>query len=81
MSLIEVIPQMIYQETDGIIPTTKQPGKVMRMKNDGILQKIVGRYGMSPAAFKKFVTVLNQNLKKYEEKFGEISINPPEFLH
>ena len=81
LSMLEVIPQMKYTEQDGINPRTQQPTKVAKLQNAGILQKIVGRYGMSPASFKKLVTLLNQNLKKYEEKFGEIAIQPPEYMH
>ena len=72
---------MKFVEEQTVHPTTKQPGKVMRLKNDYILQKLIGRYAMSPASFKKLVGVLNQNLKKYEQKYGQIDIHPPEFMH
>ncbi|MCY3410337.1 MAG: DUF3467 domain-containing protein [Candidatus Heimdallarchaeota archaeon] len=81
LTVLEVLPQMKFVHEDVMHPTTNQPGKVARLKNDFILQKIIGRYAMSPASFKKLVNVLNQNLKKYEEKFGEIDIHPPEFMH
>lgn len=81
LSMIEVIPQMKYTEQDGLNPITKEAIKVAKLQNAGIIQKIVGRYGMSPASFKKLVTVLNQNLKKFEEKYGEIAIRPPEYMH
>lgn len=78
VSLIDTIPQMQYKHQDvGLEPNKR---KVAKLHTDHLMQMIVGRYGMSPASFKKFVNILVQNLKNYESKFGEISINPPEFL-
>ncbi len=81
LTMLEVIPQMKYTFKEVPHPKTGLPTKVARMANDGLVQKVVGRFGMSPATMKKLVTVLNQNVKNYEAKFGEISINPPEGLH
>lgn len=79
LSIVEAIPQMQFSSQESI----NQDGKtrnVARISSSGILRKIIGRYGMSPAAFKKLVTVMNTNLKQYEDKFGAIAINPPEGL-
>lgn len=81
LTLLEVIPQMKFEVQDIIHPKTQKPSKITRMTNDGILQKVVGRYGMSPASYKKMVQIMNQNLMNYEKKFGEIMIQPPEFMH
>ena len=79
LTVIEVIPQMEYSTSDTITPEGKSK-KVARLKTSGIIQRVVGRFGMSPAAFKKMVTVSSTNLRQYENKFGEIAINPPEGL-
>ena len=79
MSMIEIIPQM-QLTTKEITDSSGQRKRVSRMQTNHILQKVLGRYAMTPAAFKKLVNIANQNLKKYEEKFGEIVINPPENL-
>ncbi len=81
LNLIENIPQMTYVDTTTIDPKTSQPREIKRLQTDYIVQRVVGRYSMSPASFKKLAIVINQNLKKYEDKFGEIAINPPEFMH
>ena len=77
LNVLEVIPQMEYQSSTEII-AGKNVAKLMTVS---ILQKVIGRFGMSPAAFKKLVQVANHNLAQYEKKFGEIAINPPEGLH
>ncbi|MHA2029886.1 MAG: DUF3467 domain-containing protein [Candidatus Kariarchaeaceae archaeon] len=79
LSVVEVIPQMEFTAQEGY---TKEGSKqnIAKLRSSGIMQKIVGRFGMSPAAFKKMVSVMNTNLKQYESKFGSIAINPPEGL-
>ena len=79
LSMIEIIPQMELT-TKEITNPNGQRKRVSRMQTNHILQKVLGRYALTPAAFKKLVNIANQNLKKYEEKFGEIVINPPENL-
>jgi hypothetical protein len=78
LSIIEVIPQMAYVNTGQEEVNVANMKPQARLQNTGILQKIVGRYGMSPAAFKKLVVVAQRNLQQYEAKFGEIAIQPPE---
>ena len=74
LSILEVIPQMAYFNE-------KEAGKISnKLQSAGILQKVVGRYVMSPAAMKKLAHVLSKNLEQFEKKFGEIVINPPEGL-
>ncbi|MHA2502436.1 MAG: DUF3467 domain-containing protein [Candidatus Kariarchaeaceae archaeon] len=78
LNLIEVIPQMGFKVRE---QPGKEPGSIRKsaqLEHTGMLQKVVGRFVMSPAAMKKLVNVMNHNLKQYEEKFGEIAINPPE---
>ncbi|MFV2014688.1 MAG: DUF3467 domain-containing protein, partial [Candidatus Heimdallarchaeota archaeon] len=77
LSVVEVIPQMKFSTRESFTEQGKKQN-VAKISSTGILQKIVGRFGMSPAAFKKMVTVMNKNLQQYEEKFGSIAINPPE---
>ncbi|OLS23759.1 MAG: hypothetical protein HeimC2_24980 [Candidatus Heimdallarchaeota archaeon LC_2] len=77
LSVVEAIPQMQFSLKESI----NQDGKtrnITRLSSTGIIRKVIGRYGMSPAAFKKMVSVMNTNLKQFEDKFGEIAINPPE---
>ncbi|MHA2249942.1 MAG: DUF3467 domain-containing protein [Candidatus Kariarchaeaceae archaeon] len=77
LTIIEVIPQMGYKLGE----SSAHPGKkIPQLQTTGIVHKVVGRFGMSPATFKKMVSVANQNLKQYENKFGEVAINPPEGL-
>ncbi len=79
LSIVEAIPQMQFSSKEEF----NQDGKkrnIMRISTSGIVRKIVGRYGMSPASFKKMVSLMNTNLKQYEDKFGSIAINPPEGL-
>ncbi len=79
LSVVEVIPQMKFSTQEGITDQGKKHN-IAKISSAGIIQKVVGRFGMSPAAFKKMVTVMNKNLQQYEAKFGSIAINPPEGL-
>lgn len=45
-----------------------------------ITKRPIGRFAMSPAMAKNMLQVLQTNIKKYEEKYGEIVIFPPEGL-
>jgi hypothetical protein len=79
LSVVEVIPQMQFSTKSRVTEKgTKQ--NLAKVSSTGIVHNIVGRFGMSPAAFKKMVTVMNKNLQQYEDKFGSIAINPPEGL-
>jgi hypothetical protein len=77
LTVIAVIPQMGFKISDQQDQTGK---RIPQLLNTGIHHKVVGRFGMSPATFKKMVNVSGQNLKQYEGKYGEIAINPPEGL-
>ena len=64
LSVVEAIPQMQFSMQESI----NQDGKtrnVTRLSSTGIMRKIIGRYGMSPASFKKMVGVMNTNLKQF----------------
>lgn len=79
LTVIEIIPQMEFT-AKSTVNSEGQTKSFARLQTKGILQRVVGRFGMSPATFKKLVVVANQNLKQFERKFGEIAINPPEGL-
>ncbi len=75
LTIIETIPEMEYK-----VPSDTEGKQVPRLHNTAIYHKVVGRFGMSPATFKKLVQVITQNLTQFESKFGQIAINPPEGL-
>jgi len=80
LNMIEVIPQMEFRMQGSAPDDPRKLRQNARLEHTGMLQKVVGRYVMSPAAMKKLVGVLQHNLKQYEDKFGEIVVNPPEGL-
>lgn len=79
LSVLEVIPQMQFSTQERFSEEGKKQN-LAKISSTGVIRKIVGRFGMSPAAFKNMVTMMNKNLQQYETKFGSIAINPPEGL-
>ena len=82
INMIEVIPQMGFRLNS--ISDPSDPSKIIsqqaHLTHTGMIQKVNGRFVLSPAAMKKFLNVLSHNVQQFEAKFGEIVINPPEGL-